>query len=80
MPEFCTPHYCSDGPFFKYQFVVNGETCYGATSNRLNWDGTRYFVKFYPEEPSRNEILPIEADAGDIIALPEEGFTQLPHH
>jgi hypothetical protein len=50
----------------KYTFHLNGKWYAGHTMLPLRWDGTKYFIKFYPPNPNRNEATKIIADSQDI--------------
>ena len=63
----------------KYTFFLNERWYSGFTNLPLHWDGTKYFIKFYPPNPNRNEATKIIADSNDIKNLPPDGYKKLPH-
>ena len=63
----------------KYTFSLNGKWYSGFTNLSLRRDGTKYFIKFYPPNPSRNEAIKVVANSEDIKNLPPEGYKKLPH-
>jgi len=63
----------------KYTFMVNGKWYFGFASGALKKDGTRYFIRYYPPNPWRNEATLIVADSVDIKNLPKDGYKELPH-
>jgi len=63
----------------KYTFMVNGEWYFGFASGALKKDGTRYFIRYYPPNPWRNETTFVIADSTDIKNLPKDGYKELPH-
>jgi len=63
----------------KYLFKVKDKEYAGFTALPLKYDGTRYFVKFYPGNPNRSQATDIIADSLDINNLPHEGYRILPH-
>jgi hypothetical protein len=63
----------------KYTFYLNGKWYAGYTMLPLHRDGTKYFIKFYPENPNRNKATIVIADPEDIKNLPPGGYRKLPH-
>lgn len=63
----------------KYTFFLNGKWYAGFTNLPLRRDGTKYFIKFYPQNPNRNEATKIIANSEDISKLPRNGYKKLPH-
>lgn len=63
----------------KYSFTVSNTWYVGFTSLPLKRDGTKYFIKFYPKNPNRNEATRIVADSIDVKNLPPNGYKELPH-
>jgi hypothetical protein len=63
----------------KYTFFLDGKWYAGFTNLPLRWDGTKYFIRFYPKNPNRNEATKVIADSVDIKNLPPGGYTNLPH-
>lgn len=64
----------------KYTFKVNDKWYQGFTSLGLEYNGTKYFIKFYPANPNRNKATNIIADSSDVANLPPGGYKELPHH
>lgn len=58
---------------------MNEEWHSGFTSLPLRRDGAKYFIKYYPPNPDRNEATRIVADSNDIKNLPPDGYKELPH-
>ncbi|MGN6618943.1 MAG: hypothetical protein ACTHJ5_17340 [Ilyomonas sp.] len=52
---------------------MNEEWHGGFTSLPLHRDGVKYFIKYYPPNPDRNEATIIIADSNDIKNLPPDG-------
>ena len=67
------------GNYNRYTFFLKGEWYVGSTTLPLRRDGTKYFIKFYPKNPNRNEATKIIANSEDIKNLPPEGYKKLPH-
>ena len=63
----------------KYTFFLKGKWHAGFTTLPLRKDGTKYFIKFYPKNPNRNEATKIIAYSEDIKNLPPDGYKKLPH-
>jgi len=63
----------------KYTFFLNGKWYAGSSNIALKTDGTKYFVKFYPPNPRRNEATKVIATPEDIKNLPPDGYKKLPH-
>ena len=63
----------------KYTFFLKGNWYAGSTSLPLHRDGTKYFIKFYPKDPNRNEATKIIVNSEDIKNLPADGYKKLPH-
>lgn len=63
----------------KYTFYLNGKWYAGFTSLPLKWDGTKYFIEFYPKNPNRNKATTVIATDDDIKNMPVEGYKKLPH-
>lgn len=63
----------------KYTFFLKGKWYAGHTSLSLNTEGKKYFIKFYPPNPNRNEPTEVIADSADIKNLPPGGYKKLPH-
>jgi hypothetical protein len=62
----------------KYTFLINGKWYSGSTSLPLRRDGTKYFIKYYPLNPKRNEATNVIADSIDVKNLPVDGYKKLP--
>lgn len=63
----------------KYTFYLNGKWYAGFTSLPLKWDGTKYFIEFYPKNPNRNKATTVIATNEDIKNMPPGGYKKLPH-
>lgn len=63
----------------KYTFFLNERWYAGFTKLPLHRDGTKYFIKFYPPNPNRNEATKVVAYSIDIKNLPPDGYKKLPH-
>jgi hypothetical protein len=63
----------------KYTFFLDGKWYAGFTNLPLHWDGTKYFIRFYPKNPNRNQATTVIADSLDIKNLPIGGYKKLPH-
>jgi protein associated with RNAse G/E len=63
----------------RYTFFLKGEWYVGSTTLPLRRDGTKYFIKFYPKDPNRNQATKIIANSEDVKNLPPEGYKNLPH-
>lgn len=63
----------------NYTFFLNGKWYAGYTKLPLRRNGTKYFIKFYPPNPNRNEATTVIADSEDIKNLPPDGYKKLPH-
>ena len=63
----------------RFTFFLKGEWYAGSSHLALKTDGTKYFIKFYPPNPSRNEATEVIANSEDIKNLPPDGYKQLPH-
>ena len=71
--------YGKGGADMKYTFFLNGKWYAGSSHLALKTDGTKYFIKFYPPNPNRNEATEIIATPEDIKNLPPDGYKELPH-
>lgn len=67
------------GTSYQYSFFLRGKWYAGYTHLSLHTDGTKYFIKFYPPNPNRNQATKIIANFGDIKHLPADGYKKLPH-
>jgi len=63
----------------KYTFFLKGKWYAGFSNLALKTDGTKYFIKYYPPNPNRNEATHIIANSEDIKNLPPVGYKRLPH-
>ena len=63
----------------KYIFFLKGKWYSGQTTLPLHRDGTKYFIKFYPPNPNRNEATEVIVTPEDIKNLPPDGYNKLPH-
>ena len=63
----------------RYTFFLKEEWYGGFTKLPLHRGGTKYFIKFYPPNPNRNEATKIIANSEDIKNLPPDGYKKLPH-
>ena len=63
----------------QYTFFLKGKWYAGSTTLPLHRDGTKYFIKFYPPNPNRNEATKVLATPEDIKNLPPDGYKKLPH-
>jgi hypothetical protein len=63
----------------QYTFFLNGKWYAGNTTLPLRRDGTKYFIKFYPPNPDRNNATEVIANSEDIKNLPSDGYKKLPH-
>jgi hypothetical protein len=70
---------CRSGNYNRYTFLMKGEKYVGSTTLPLRRDGTKYFIKFYPKDPNRNEATKVIADSLDVKTLPAGGYKKLPH-
>lgn len=71
--------YGKGGADRKYTFFLKGEWYAGSSRLALKTDGTKYFIKFYPPNPSRNKATEVIANSVDIKNLPPGGYKKLPH-
>jgi len=67
------------GTSYEYSFFLKGKWYSGNTYLSLNTDGTKYFIKFYPPNPRRNQATKVIANSDDIKNLPANGYKKLPH-
>ena len=67
------------GTSYQYSFFLRGKWYAGYTNLSLHTDGTKYFIKFYPPNPNRNQATKIMANFEDIKNLPADGYKKLPH-
>ncbi|MGN6212039.1 hypothetical protein [Parafilimonas sp.] len=70
----------AEGINTKFTFRIKGNRYAGFTTLPLKIDGTKYFIKFYPLNPNRNEATTVIADSSDIKNLPQNGYKKLPHN
>ena len=70
----------ASGTSNKYTFMIKNKWYSGYSKLPLKRDGTKYFIKYYPSNPSRNEATLVIVDSTDIADLPEDGYKELPHN
>ena len=70
----------ASGASNKYTFMIKNKWYSGYTKLPLKRDGTKYFIKYYPSNPSRNEATLVIANSTDIKNLPKDGYEKLPHN
>lgn len=68
------------GTSYQYTFFLQGKWYAGYSHLSLRTDGTKYFIKYYPPNPNRNEATKVIANSEDIKNLPPDGYNKLPHH
>lgn len=78
--SFGTPRNRGGGPKKKYTYMVNGKLYWDFTSLTLKEDGTKYFIKYYPQNPDESIATEIVADSNDVKNMPADGYKELPHN
>jgi hypothetical protein len=69
------------GPFFHYQFWVSGKSFEGGAppdENPMAVEGSRYYVKFLPNDPTISSILWELPVPVNVQQAPEQGWERLP--